>query len=164
MIKHIIILIDSSYSMWNRMENLITELNNFIKSLEEKNLYITIAHFNHSLHYVTKFQNISYIPTFQLKEFVPYGSTALYDVIFEVITEFGYSKEKENNLFIISDGEDTFSKKTENDINLLCEEALRHNWNIIHCNTDASKLHVPTVIFNIDNIDDISNMFGMLNV
>ena len=159
-----IILIDSSYSMWNRMENIIKGLNIFINNIRGEQLYLTVAHFNHSLHYVTKFQNIKYIPEFYMKDFAAYGSTALYDVIYDVITEFGFSEDMHNNLFIISDGDDTCSKYTQDETNLLCEEAIKHNWFITHCNTDVSKLVVPTVVFNIDNMDDISSMFDQMKV
>lgn len=162
--KHMIILIDSSYSMWNRMENIVKSLNIFINNIKDKDLYITIAHFNHALHYVTKFQNISLIPTYYLKEFAPYGSTALYDVIYDVITEFGFGETIHHNLFIISDGDDTCSARKQDETNLLCEYAIKNNWDITHCNTDVSKLSVPTVVFDIDDVNDISNLFDRMRV
>jgi uncharacterized protein YegL len=163
---HIIIMIDTSYSMYHRIVHIINSLNNFVNKLKEKNqhdLYLTVVQFNDKLKYICKLTNINKIGIFQRNQFSIYGSTALYDSISELLLDFGIDSEIKQTLFIISDGEDNLSKNNNTSTNELCEKAKNFGrWDIIHCNIDVSKLNVQTVIFNPDNIDDISSLFDNL--
>jgi len=164
---HIIVMIDTSYSMYNRLINIINSLNNFINNLKQKNqndIYLTVVQFNDKIKYICKLININKIGQFTTDQFNIYGSTALYDSIAEILLDFGSESEIYQNLFIISDGEDNVSKNFNNEtVNHLCDKAqIFGKWKIIHCNIDVSKLNVQTVIFNPDNIDDISSLFDNL--
>ena len=164
---HVIIMIDTSYSMYNRLINIINSLNNFVTKLKEKNqndIYLTVVQFNNNLKYICKLININKIGFFTREQFNIYGSTALYDSMAEILLDFGLDSEINQVLFIISDGEDNLSKKyNSNTVNELCEIGKNsQKWNIIHCNTDVSKLNVQTIIFDPDNIDDISSLFDNL--
>jgi len=164
---HVIIMIDTSYSMYNRLINIINSLNNFVLKLKEKNqndIYLTVVQFNDKLKYICKLVNINKIGNFYSNQFSIYGSTALYDSMAEILLDFGLESEIIQNLFIISDGEDNLSKNYNNEtVNQLCDRGQNFGkWKIIHCNIDVSKLNVQTIIFNPDNIDDISSLFDNL--
>ena len=70
---HIIIMIDTSYSMYNRIVHIINSLNNFVNKLKEKNqhdLYLTVVQFNDKLKYICKLTNINKIGIFQRNQFL----------------------------------------------------------------------------------------------
>jgi uncharacterized protein YegL len=165
--EHIIILIDTSYSMNRYILNVVKSLNNFIDKLKytSNDVYISVASFNNNLTCIVDTININLVKEFNEKQFFIWGSTALYDSICETIKSFEYNNDFHHNLFIISDGDDTVSQKYNKDsANKLCDEAISTGWNITHCSTEASELKVNSFIFDINNEDDISNIFNKMSI
>lgn len=160
---HIIVLIDSSYSMESCMKDVVDGLNNFLEKIRyNHNTYMSVLTFSKHVKCIVECQNVISIKKFQKTEFSTNGSTALYDSICETVTKFSKLNLK-NNLFIITDGDDncsvSYTKKNTDDI---CLEALKsRNWKITHCHTDSSILNIPTIHYNVD---DISNIFDNLKL
>ena len=94
---HIIVMIDTSYSMYNRLINIINSLNNFINNLKQKNhndIYLTVVQFNDKIKYICKLININKIGQFTTDQFNIYGSTALYDSIAEILLDLRINSVK----------------------------------------------------------------------
>jgi uncharacterized protein YegL len=166
-VNHIIILVDTSYSMFNYINNVVISLNNFIKKLKEKedSILITVGYFSNKISYITRYKNIKFVGNILPQEFIVYGSTALYDSICDVINNFSVINECYHTLFIISDGDDNVSTKYNREqANKMCEEVSKNNWKILHCNTDGSQLNVQSIIFDIKNPDDIESLFERLQI
>lgn len=164
-IKHIIILIDVSYSMYSHINPFINSLNKFISDLR-KNIHcdyrLTLGQFNTQLNYITEFTDVHDISHFNISNFNIHGTTALYDAISLTIKNFSNNIEN-TNLFVISDGDDNASfLYTKEDTDKMIEQVIMsRKWNIVHCHTDLSLFNVPT--FNFD-VNDICNIFDNLKV
>jgi hypothetical protein len=94
--------------------------------------------------------------------FILKGFTTLYDSICNVIS-YATTFKDETHIFIISDGEDNHSKSnTKESTNKICELAINmYKYNITHCHTDVSILNIPTITYDIN---DIENIFGKLKI
>lgn len=164
---HIIILIDVSYSMSNHISDFVFALNNFIYKLKQENRYykITIGQFNNHLRYINVFTELELIREFNKDQFNIYGTTALYDAIYETIMNVRNNvvmKDIHTQMYIISDGDDNESRYKKEDADKLMNEVMiQCNWKIVHCHTDLNIFSVPTVNYDIDNI---CNIFDKIQV
>lgn len=155
--KHIIILLDNSYSM-NVYETKILEgLNKFLYNLKNnKNLYITIVLFTTNLKYICKGIDINDVSLINTEHLSSKGCTALYDSIYNTIDEWKNNSLDENIMYIISDGEDNNSVYSKDDIEQLVQTLDR--WKIFHCDTDINNLNinnVESIEYKLDCIDDL---------
>lgn len=165
--QHVILLIDNSYSMCIRQEQMINGLNKFVENLKKKNnILFTLIFFCHTRTYICKGVPIKDVKTFDKTHLPRYGYTHLYDSIASILTEWIPEKEMYHNLFIITDGEDngSFTINKQGAIDFCNIAVEQYGWVITHCDTDFSKL----VSENIDNLQynvgDLEEMFGNLNV
>lgn len=166
--KHVIFLIDSSYSMNPYMNSILKNLNTFVKMNKyTKNLFLSVISFSMELKFIVKLQNISEVEEFNVNHFEMGGLTRLYDSICDVLVTFEMYKENCNqHLLIISDGVDNSSWRFNKDtMNKICDDRKKYNWIITNYNTNViENLSIPTILFDIDNEDDISNIFENLKL
>lgn len=160
---HIIILVDVSYSMLSHISDFVKALNNFVDKLKNENRYykITVGQFNTHLDYINVFTDLNSIRVFQVNQFNIYGTTALYDAIYNTITNVSTNHQMKNmntQMYIISDGDDNASKyKKEDADNIMNNVMKQYNWKIIHCHTDLNLFSIPTINYDINDICDIFN-------
>jgi len=159
--KHFIFAIDRSYSMYLIIDKVVHVVDKFLQQLKNdafeksiNDIYISVIAFNDDLSYLAKLQNIKTFHKLFSYQFQVWGSTALYDTIHNIVNEYGLDVSTEHHLYIITDGEDTESKKTKEDTNQLIQNA--NSWNITIFNTeDISNLHIPVYTYNEDTIADL---------
>lgn len=167
--SHIIILIDNSYSMVKYQPSIITGLNNFIYQLKvnkaQDDVYISVVLFTDSTEYLCKAMNIKEIGIFEPKHFSRSGTTALYDVIGEIMIEWMNQILDVTTLYVISDGDDTNSKNyTKESIEKLSKLLIENvGWKIVHCDTDVSKMKNSTknITYELDDIDGLFNKMAI---
>ena len=162
--KHFIFAIDRSYSMYLIIDKVVHVVDKFIQQLKNDafensidDIYISVIAFNNNLLYLAKLQNIKTFHNLSGNQFQVWGSTALYDTIHNIVNDYGINVQAEHHLYIITDGEDTESKKTKEDTNQLIQNAKTiGRWNIIMFNTEEiSNLHIPVYTYNEDTIADL---------
>jgi len=166
--RHIIILIDTSYSMENYKNNVINGLNNFINKIKNNynfsNDFLTVCQFNTNMTYLLKTRPVASLNDiiFNTSMLKIDGATALYDSIGTIINDF-INTPYETHLFIISDGDDN-SSNTYNKIKIedKCKFVQNNNWIITHCTTE--NIHIENSILLKYNIDDISDILSNLRL
>lgn len=163
--KHIILLIDVSFSMFSHIKSFINALNKYIFNLKKNmfcDYYITIGQFNTELNFITECVNISSVPEYSIYDFNIHGTTSMYDAICLTLKKFSNSTYN-TELFIISDGDDNSSfLYSKEDTDKFLENALNNSkWKITHCHTDMTLFNVPTINYDIN---DICNIFDNLKV
>ena len=159
--KHFIFAIDISYSMYLIIDKVVHVVDKFLQQLKNdafensiNDIYISVITFNNSLTYLIKLQNIRNFHNLFSNQFQVWGSTALYDCVHNIVNEYGVDISTEHYLYIITDGEDTESKRTKEDTNQLIQTA--NSWNIVIFNTeDISNLHIPVYTYNEDTISEL---------
>lgn len=160
---HIIILVDVSYSMLSHISEFVKALNNFVGKLKNENRYykITVGQFNTHLNYINVFTDLNSIRVFKVNQFNIYGTTALYDAVYNTITNVSTNREMKDmntQMYIISDGDDNASKYKKEDVdNIMNNVMMQYNWKIIHCHTDLNLFNIPTINYDINDICDIFN-------
>ena len=168
--RHIIILIDTSYSMLKYKNNIIYGLNNFIDKIKNNcnfsNDYLTVCQFNTYINYIVKTRSVGSLNDmiFNTNMLKIDGATALYDSIGNIINEFiNTNAHFETHLFIISDGDDTSSYIFDKvKIEDKCKVAQSNNWIITHCTTE--NIHIENSILMKYDIDDISDILSNLSI
>ena len=156
---HIIILLDTSLSMIIHVRNVLNGLNNFIKNLKNQkynNVYLTLASFNNDISYLFQYININNLSEINENIFEFKGCTSLYDSLCEVISYASTFKD-DTHIFVISDGEDNSSKNyNKESANKMCEMAINvYKYNIVHCHTDTNILNIPTITYDVNDIEHI---------
>lgn len=162
---HIIVMVDTSFSMAPYIFNVAAGINILIKNLQKSNpsCYVSIVWFHEKTGYIVKSCPVLKCPIISTVDFIGSGMTCLYDSVTEIINEWsGYPCHKVS-LYIISDGDDNMSciytKKT---VEELCKKTLRENdWKIIHCGTNACELlsEAENVVYDISGLGAlISNL------
>ena len=168
--KHFIFAIDTSYSMYIIIDKIVCTVDKFLQELKNNafensinDIYISIISFNDKVTYLTKLQNIRNFHNLFGNQFHIWGATALYDCIHFIINEYGI--EAEHCLYIITDGEDTQSKKTKQETNQLIENANKiGKWKIEMFNTtEISNLLIPTYVYKVDTISDLFDNLKISN-
>ena len=90
--KHIIVLIDTSYSMKPQSNGIIKGLNKFIlglKAMKDSNdNFLTVMFFSEKTYYSRKVEHIQESRKFSIEDIPPYGSTFLYDAVSEILDDF----------------------------------------------------------------------------
>ena len=159
---HVIVLVDTSYSMQIHADNLISGLNNFISSLASQRstqTYMSVVFFNDDTTYIHKAVPILNVPRLTVKDIGLYGSTLLYDSINNVLADWLMYDNIKHHMYVITDGDDTGSKMSKNTIEKACENAVENfGWSIIHCGVDTNNLNtncVRNVVYDLNNIDTL---------
>ena len=163
--KHVIVLIDISYSMKKNSESIIKGLNKFVEKFKRSvEVYLSVMLFCDSRHYLCRAVPINTVEPFSTKQLPPFGTTFLYDAIGAILTEWGNEKGAEHHFFIITDGCDTGSVIfTKNGVANLCDDAIKSGWLITHCGVDSSNLGTG-VLEIIGEIDDLEGLLGSLSI
>lgn len=154
---HVIIAIDTSSSMFIHIKNAVIGLNNFIQKYKNNSIFITIITFNNNPKYIVKYTHINDVNFLDDNLFTCYGSTCLYDTICLTLIDIKNLKDDETHFFIISDGDDNCSRLyKKEDVDEMCIFA-KYNYNCItkHCHVDSGIFDIPTINYNIDNIENL---------
>ena len=161
--KHIIFLIDTSFSMYDKIPKVVDELNGIINLLKIKNnddkYYITIANFNDLIYYNYKFIDLDILGKISSDNFNLFGSTALYDSISNIIDEFSFVT-CQTFLFVLTDGEDNSSIISKDYIETVCYTS---KWKIVHFHP-SNVVGLSSVQNVIYEFDDLSDLFSNMNI
>lgn len=173
MSKHIILLIDNSWSMGKYNNKIRLGLSKLIVSLKSsithiEKTFLTVAFFNDTITYKIKAQDVSQLTVnyFDNPMFIYDGYTSLYDCINSILQEWKEKIFDENILYIVSDGDDNNSNisKKEGEV-LVSNFEKTGKWKIVYCNTDMSKMNVKyNITYKIDKIDDLLGQLNMLKI
>lgn len=165
--SHHIFLIDFSYSMEHRINNVVYALNMYFKELRGtmgKDIFITVAYFSCRLNTPIIYRKDVYsFDSISTSSFINPGTTSLYDSVCEMINLVGFNTSDTIFFNIITDGDDnTSSRYSREDADLLCKTAMNMEWNIKHFDMlDKSTLSVPKVKVDIDDIADLMSNLKM---
>lgn len=169
--KHIIVLIDTSYSMQNRIKDVVKGLNKFVERLKEHgnnmdntDIYLTVVMFSDKHHYICKAVASQELKPFKSKQFNKFGCTSVYDTITAILDEWMSHINIKHSMYIITDGDDNHSCVNKEYTVKKCKEATATgNWEIVHCHTDVSKLSkaVKSVVYDVDNLEGLLNGFSI---
>lgn len=110
------IVIDESGSMEGMEETVIKCFNDFLKEQKQNgdDAFITISRFNNDVKFVLKRRQLSKAEYLSKKDYRPYGTTALYDAIYDTIKLIeGKTKNDKVIVAIITDGYENSSKKCD---------------------------------------------------
>jgi hypothetical protein len=135
----IVVILDESGSMDSIRKNMLDSLNDLIreqKQIKERPATFTLIKFNDKIH--NKYENI---PLDEVKEltsedYVPNGSTALYDAIGYTINRF--RNERDVLMVIITDGQENASRKYGKQfVSTKLEEKKKYNkWSYVYLSCD----------------------------
>jgi hypothetical protein len=174
MTTHLILFIDSSYSMRPSIPKIELGLFNLLKTLQNKtvNIYITLVFFSTQLQYIFKNIHISKLlpeHIINLIKKINFNTTSLYDCFAQLIGETSILGFNFTHLYIITDGEDNssnYNTKTTTD-NLISSLNLSENWKIILYTSDLDFLPIPNlplITYKINEIDLLLNSLQELNI
>ena len=98
--KHFILAIDTSYSMYIIMDRVIRVVDKFLQQLKNNafensinDIYISVVAFNTKLTYLIKLQNIRNFHNLFANQFQIWGATALYDCIHSIVNDYDIEAE-----------------------------------------------------------------------
>ena len=137
----IVMIIDESGSMEEIKDKMIKSINDLIteqKQVKERPSTFTLVKFNHTINRVVKNKNLNDMTNLKSTDYIPSGTTALYDAIGDTVNWF--KNEKDVLMVIVTDGADNASKKyTKRDIGNMIEEKKRNNnWSYVYLSNDLS--------------------------
>jgi len=142
------------------IDKLIFSVNSFVTTLINRpETYISIVCFSKNMKYICKGLEIGQVGILNKSHFTGFSSTALYDSVCTILTEWQNSPGK-HKLFIITDGDDNDSRiYTKEQTDVLCKSAISSgNWDIVHCHTEISELSVSkSVVYEVEDISNIMN-------
>jgi uncharacterized protein YegL len=172
--RHIILLIDNSYSMKNHIANVVSGINRFVTTLKAaskpNDTFLSIVSFSTRHEYVLNAVDVYAVPLLELHHFMNFGLTSLYDSIVAIVSEWllhneEYRIQRNSNddvfteMFIVSDGDDQSSiLYTREQAVYYCEQAIHQfGWNITHCHVEIDKLcdSVKHVTYDIKNVETL---------
>jgi hypothetical protein len=137
----IVMIIDESGSMEEIKDKMLKSINDLIKEqkqIKEKPTTFTLVKFNNVINRVIKNKNLNDISLLDSTDYIPSGTTALYDAIGDTIEWFG--NEKDVLMVIITDGMNNASKKYSlSQITSMIEQKKREkNWSYVYLGCDIS--------------------------
>lgn len=167
--KHIILLVDKSWSMDSYREQIDKGVARFVEKLKQSidKIYVSIIFFSNEVSPMYLSVPVRHDTTLDLSDLVIEGCTSLYDSVANVLLEWSVRSYEKNILYIVSDGDDTSSKKfSKQTLDAICSEIEKKGlWKIVYCNTDMSNLNVENNInYKISEIEDLLGHLGNLSV
>ena len=137
----IVMIIDESGSMEEIKDKMIKSINDLIteqKQVKERPSTFTLVKFSNTINRVVKNKNLNDITTLKSTDYMPSGTTALYDAIGDTIDWF--KNEKDVLMVIITDGMNNASKNyTKNQVSSMIEQKKRdNNWSYVYLSCDLS--------------------------
>jgi len=136
--KDLTIILDRSGSMNQIKSDVITEFNRFLDEFSSEKSRFSLIQFNHKVESVFVNQKVNAINYLNDKNYIPSGTTALFDAIGETLNhkiQFLEAKKKPRKVIIaiITDGIENssieYSQETIRDLITSCKEKL--NWRIL---------------------------------
>lgn len=165
--EHVILMIDSSWSMYQYSEKIYKGLRKFIQQLKDsgRNVYVSIVFFSDEPVYFLKSVPIGSIDYMDFSKVRINGVTKLYDSVVNVLTEWSHNMCNKNTLYIISDGEDNSSDEhDEKSAQEVVNQAQNHPaWKVVQCDTETPVLETRNVVqYKLDEIDSLlGNLEGL---
>ena len=168
----IIFLLDESYSMIHHYNLYIKGVNKFITTQKSINpdANFSMIKFNSQITPICLNNKINTLPEFTNSDYNPNGLTCLYDAI-EYVFKIKSTKEcKQVIVIILTDGEDTCSKNTLQDISRKISEVVSKGWVLVYiaANQNAQKIgHLLGIKIcvsyketekNIDHVADVCSI------
>jgi hypothetical protein len=185
---HIIFLIDQSLSMSRFAKAPVDAINRFYETQAHNGSFTSSLYFFDSKRH-TILQDIKvtehYIPHIKYSDYFPRSTTLLYDSIYLTVTEMLNQPIKKNVIFIIlTDGEDSNSYKTKEEIHALVSFVeTNYKWRFIYLYSQyesiggielgikesysfqASDIGINLALSQASNsVDDILSQFENLNI
>lgn len=163
--KHYIVFLDTSYSMQQNMYKTVKGVNSFIYRLKNQgNCYFTLFLFNKQLKHEYLMKPIDEVGLFSESRIFQYGSTALYDCLGLLLCNFQEFKNFENNLYIVTDGDDNCSFiYSKEDVDEKIYNLQKTGWNITHCDVEESEfLSIQNKIMY--KVNEIDNLFENMQI
>jgi hypothetical protein len=143
----IVVVLDESGSMESIRKNMLDSLNDLIKEqkqIKERPSTFTLIKFNDKIN--KKMENMPLEETNLLssEDYVPSGSTALYDAIGYTINRF--RNERDVLMVIITDGQENASKKyNKNFVSTKLDEKKKYNnWSYVYLSCDLQTFEQGT--------------------
>lgn len=135
----IVIILDESGSMESIRSDMIKAINDLImeqKQVKERPCRLTLVKFNDSVTRTIKNMDIANVRAIKPTEYVPSGSTALYDAIGSTVDWFRY--EKDVLMVIVTDGMENASRKYNKRLitEMLDEKEKHRNWSYVYLSND----------------------------
>lgn len=163
MVKHYVVLLDTSISMKPYMQKAINGLNNYFLKLPLEN-YITIITFSHNISYIIKSSKKSFFNKLKLNQ-INFGySTRLYDCIKLIISEFKDSFI-DTEIHIITDGDDNCSQTNKQEIENICNNIIKYKgWKITYYNPFNNNLDIKNINNVNYDLNDIDSLLENLSI
>ena len=139
----IIIVLDKSGSMESMGPEPVQAINSFIKSQQDNKNYGKLSFYTFNDTVTKVYDNLDIMTIVPFTSYSPYGTTALYDCIYQVVSEKMETERKHNvALIIVTDGSDNSSKRYgSQDINfLLKKQESEYKWNITYLFSNIESL------------------------
>ena len=139
----IIIVLDKSGSMESMGLEPVQAINSFIKTQQDNKNYGKLSFYTFNDTVTKVYDNLDIMSITPFTSYSPYGTTALYDCISQVISEKMETERKTNvALIIVTDGGDNSSKScTSQHINfLLKKQETEYNWKITYLFSNIESL------------------------
>lgn len=137
----IVIVLDESGSMSPVKESMTNAINDLIKEqqqIKDRPATFTLVKFNDKVNRVIKNKPLENINLLTSEDYIPSGSTALYDCIGDTIEWF----RNENNVLmvIVTDGQENASRSfSKNEITKLIENKKKtNNWTYVYLSSDLN--------------------------
>jgi len=137
----IVIILDESGSMQsikNDMQKAINDLITEQKQVNGRPATLTLVKFNDNVNRVIKNKNLADINTLSSEDYMPNGSTALYDAIGDTVNWF--RNEKNVLMIIVTDGQENASRRyTRSDVTRMLEDKKSKNeWSYVYLSCDLN--------------------------
>ena len=159
--KRIILLLDESGSMFSQKNDVITGVNEMIRSqreLQESSIEFSIIKFNTN---VTKIRSdmLQNVKPFSGRDYSPSGGTALYDAIGMTINK--YSNDVGTIMIVVTDGMENSSREYNRKqmIDMINHQRLTKNWNFIYLSEDPTTVKQGESIGINNSVKQCSNTF-----
>lgn len=137
----IVIVLDESGSMMCIRDQIIKSINDLIseqKEVKERPATFTLVKFSDNVNRMITNKLLTNIQMISYSDYMPSGSTALYDAIGNTINWF--KNEKNVLMVIVTDGQENASKKyTKSQINQMIDEMKEKNsWTYVYLSSDLN--------------------------
>ena len=135
----IVVVLDESGSMNNIKNDMKNSLNSLIeeqKQVKNKPCNFTLVKFNNNVTRVINNIDIQEVSLLTDEDYVPDGTTALYDAVGDTMNWFRY--ERDVLLVVVTDGQNNASRfyKKEQIMNMLKEKEDYANWTFVYLGCD----------------------------
>jgi len=173
----VVFVVDRSGSMGinNRREEVVSEFNNFIRDQKkvEGECLVSFYQFDDVFENVYLLEDIHSIKEMTQEDFVPRGSTSLYDAIGKTINEVGErlkntdEAERPEKVFIsiITDGGENTSKEfKKNDVKeLISRQETKYNWTVLFLSEDLEAVEDARSFGNMSNVRRSASVGSAMN-